>query len=62
MTLFENFAKRISDGRIVLLSVDFFFSGTGEANNMIGCDAALLSVKFRELDRIWNGVIIENDR
>src|SRR5207249_798509 len=62
MALFENFTQRISNGRIVLFAADFFFGRTVEPNEMIGCDTALLSVKFRELDRIGNGLVVENDR
>src|SRR5204862_3851735 len=62
MALFENFTQRISNGRIVLFAADFFFCGTGEADNMVGCDATLLGIKFRELDRIGNGLVVENDR
>src|SRR5712691_8193064 len=61
VALFENFTKRISDGSIVLFAADFFLGRTVEPNEMIGCDTALLSVKFRELDRIGDGFIVNNN-
>src|SRR6266567_3541664 len=61
-TLFENFTKRISDGSIVLFTADFFLGRTSEPNEMVGCDATLLGVKFRELNRIRDGFVVENDR
>jgi hypothetical protein len=62
VALFENLTERISDGLVVLLAADFFFSRTGEPNEMIGRDPTLLSVKVRELDRIGSSFVVESDR
>jgi hypothetical protein len=62
VALFENFAKRLGNGRVVLFAPDFFLSRTSKPNEMVGCDATLLGVKFRELDRIRDGFVVENDR
>ena len=62
MALFENFAKRLDNGHIVIFAADFFLDRTSKPNEMVGCDATLLGVKFRELDRIGNGLVVENDR
>ena len=61
MALFENLPQRIRNGRVVLFAADFFFGRAVEPNEMIARDTALLRVKFRERDRIGNGLVVDND-
>ena len=61
VALFEHLTQRTGDGRIVIFATDFLLGRTGQTDEMIARDTALLRVKFGELDRFWNAFVVNDD-